>query len=243
MMASGHFAPREQKAAKIQHVLAEFLGEKNLRQLRCLDLGCGNGEIARHMASQFGEVIALDYVFELVRDAHRADSDVSSSFLQADGTCLPFADTSFDVVTCAQVYEHTAHAERLPREVERVLKPGGLCFFSGPNKVWPIEPHYLLPFLHWLPERLADWYLRATGKGDRFDIRPFTYWRLRRLWGRFVLHDCTAAVLREPDRFGLSTRASRLFARVPYSLLRLLYFLIPNYNWILVKPDAKQDYH
>jgi ubiquinone/menaquinone biosynthesis C-methylase UbiE len=237
------FAPRKQKALKIQQMLSEFLGGMEVHGLQCLDLGCGNGEIAWHLSSYFGRVVALDNLFELVYEAHNKGPVALVTFLQADGTRLPFAGNTFDVVICAQVYEHTAQVERLPAEVERVLKPGGLCFFSGPNKVWPIEPHYTLPFLHWLPDRLAALYMRMSGKGEQFDIRPYTYWRLRHLWGRFVLHDCTVSLLRDPDRFGLSTPVLRLLRWIPPFLIRMLYFLLPNYNWILVKPDEKNDPH
>jgi ubiquinone/menaquinone biosynthesis C-methylase UbiE len=237
------FAPREQKARKIRRMLSDFLGEREPHELQCLDVGCGDGEIARHLSSYFGKIVALDSLFEPVHEAHGQKPAAPVTFLQADGTHLPFAAATFDVVICAQVYEHALHAERLPAEVERVLKPGGLCFFSGPNKVWPIEPHYLLPFLHWLPDRLATLYMRASGKGEQFDIRPYTYWHLRRLWGRFTFHDCTVSLLREPGRFGLSTPVLRLFRWVPPAFVRMLYFLLPNYNWILVKPDEEKNPH
>jgi SAM-dependent methyltransferase len=234
------FAPREQKALKIQRILVDFVGEERLVRLRCLDIGCGNGEISRLLADLFSEIIGLDHDFDMVRQGQQGGSEVA--FLQADGIQLPFADATFDIAICAQVYEHFLHAERLPAEVERILKPGGLCFFSGPNKVWPIEPHYKLPFLHWFPARVATSCLRASGRGEVFDIHPYTVWRLRRLWGQFSLHDYTVSMLREPERFGLSDPKLRLLDRAPVCLIKTIYFLLPNYNWILVKPD-EQDCH
>ena len=237
------FAPRRQKALKIQNLFSEFLGEREARELQCLDIGCGNGEIARHLTGYFGNIVALDNVFQLVREAYEKRPVAPMSLLQAEGIRLPFTSTAFDVVICAQVYEHMANARQLPIEVERVLKPGGLCFFSGPNKMWPIEPHYRLPFLHWLPAKLAGLYMRASGRGAQFDIRPLTYWHLRRLWERFTIYDCTMSVLHEPDRFGLPLSMSRLFRSMPSFLLKMFYFLIPNYNWVLVKPDEKENPH
>ncbi len=64
---------------------------------------------------------------------------------------FPLEDESCDLVICAQVYEHVPDDRRLAEEVYRVLKPGGVVFFSGPNWLFPIEGHYHLPFLHWLP--------------------------------------------------------------------------------------------
>lgn len=234
------FAPREQKALKIQRILVDFVGEEGLRRLRCLDIGCGNGEISRLLADLFCDMIGLDYDLDIVRQGQQGGSEVT--FLQADGIQLPFADATFDIAICAQVYEHFLHAEGLPAEVERILRPGGLCFFSGPNKAWPIEPHYKLPFLHWVPARAATSYLRVSGRGEVFDIRPYTVWRLRRLWGEFSLHDYTVSMLHEPERFGLSDPRLRLLGRAPVCLIKMVYFLLPNYNWILVKPD-ENDCH
>lgn len=236
-MTGPRFAPREAKAHKIRQVLLDFLGPVGLQRASCLDIGCGNGEIASSLVDLFGSTIGLDRSAELVREGRKSWSRLD--LLQGDGIRLPFRDGSFDIVLCAQVYEHVANAEHLPAEVERVLRPGGLCFFSGPNKVWPIEPHYRLPFLHWLPTRLADGYLRASRRGDAFDIRPFTAWRLRHLWRRFARHDYTIRMIREPERFGLTMPSLRVVRRVPVPVLNALYDLLPNYNWILVKPDAQ----
>jgi SAM-dependent methyltransferase len=146
-------------------------------------------------------------------------------------------DASVDIVVCAQVYEHTADAPALVREVWRVLRTGGVCFFSGPNRLAIVEEHYWLPFLSWLPQRLADRYMRLFKRGERYDIDPLFYWQIRHLWGGFVIFDYTVPMLRHPDRFGLSERLGRLrwLSRLPAWLFRLLMPLLPNYNWILVK--------
>jgi 2-polyprenyl-3-methyl-5-hydroxy-6-metoxy-1,4-benzoquinol methylase len=229
-------APREAKALKIRKSLLDFLGQHARDGMSCLDIGCGTGEITSSLADLFAKTVGLDRDVDSVVGRHHHSP--GPHLLQADGVHLPFRDASFDVVICAQVYEHVASAERLPAEVERVLEPGGLCFFSGPNKVWPIEPHYGLPFLHWLPGRLADRYLRATGRGEAFEIHSYTVWRLRRLWRRFARHDYTIKMLREPERFGLSMPVFRYIRWLPAFVWRVLYDLLPNYNWILVKPDA-----
>ena len=57
----------------------------------------------------------------------------------------------------------TALSEYLRRH-ERV-------FVSTPNAWFPVDPHTLLPFVHWLPRRIRHPILRATGNG-RGDRRP-----------------------------------------------------------------------
>src|SRR4029078_12901295 len=51
-------------------------------------------------------------------------------FLQADGTRLPFAPASFDVVLSHAVIEHVADADASLAEGRRVLKPGGWMYLS-----------------------------------------------------------------------------------------------------------------
>jgi ubiquinone/menaquinone biosynthesis C-methylase UbiE len=242
-MTRKQFAPRYQKALKVHYVISEFAQSANLNQLWCLDLGCGDGRIAWYLANSLGKVIALDYLFAPVHQAHKRLKTTALAFLQADGVRLPFPDSSFDIVVCAQVYEHLAHVENLPEEVRRVLKPGGLCFFSGPNKLWFIEPHYGLPFLHWLPPRIASLYLRIFGENEQFEIRSLTYWQLRYLWRHFRIYDCTPLLFSEPKQFGISLPLTRGFwKKIFIFFLRVFYFLVPNFNWLLLKPDVKDNH-
>lgn len=69
-----------------------------------------------------------------------------------DGCHLPFRDGAFDVAFCNSVIEHLTVADRqvqLAREIQRV---GDQYFIQTPDKRFPIEPHFLAPFFHWLPK-------------------------------------------------------------------------------------------
>jgi len=46
---------------------------------------------------------------------------------------LPYQDNTFDVVFCTEVVEHTFNPIHIIREVNRVLKKGGIFIFSVPN--------------------------------------------------------------------------------------------------------------
>jgi SAM-dependent methyltransferase len=236
------YAPRAQQALKVEHILLDALGPREPAKLTCLDLGCGSGVIARQLGWRFGRVIGLEYNFDKVRNAQQTghdDTGRAPAFLQGDGTRLPFSSESFDLVVCAQVYEHMADAARLPAEVWRVLRPGGLCFFSGPNRFALIEDHYHLPFLSWLPAGAADTYMRLTGRGRRYDIAPLTYNQLRRMWARFEIRDYTLDLLYAPGKYGrpaYTGLAGRLLTTLgPLVGVRLM-GLMPNYNWILRRP-------
>jgi len=71
----------------------------------------------------------------------------------AGGCCLPFADKSFDWVFSNAVLEHVREVESqrcFAAEISRVARCG--YSVTTHNKLFPIEPHTLLPFYQFLPE-------------------------------------------------------------------------------------------
>ena len=80
-----------------------------------------------------------------------------------DGVTIPEADGSADLVICNSVIEHVPPAARagLAREIERV---GKAYVVQTPSPVFPLELHFGLPFLHWLPRKMG----RALSKVSPF---------------------------------------------------------------------------
>jgi SAM-dependent methyltransferase len=86
-------------------------------------------------------------------------------------------------------------------EVWRVLKPGGICYLAVPNRYWPMEPHYRLLLLSWMPRSLANCYVRLAGRGTHYPEQLPSYWSIRRLSRRFSVEDLTPALLKTPELF------------------------------------------
>lgn len=104
-------------------------------------------------------------------------------FVLADATDgLPFGDDAFDLVYCNSVIEHIAPAqrERFAAEIRRV---GRGWLVQTPARSFPIEPHALLPFAHWLPARLRKPYWRLGVAGEWEDVRLLGRAEMRRLFG------------------------------------------------------------
>jgi len=228
-------ASRQRKANKILAILQATL-PGDMSAVCCLDVGCASGLITRLLAPHMRLVIGLEYDPESV-----ALMDVGSLpnllYIRGDAASLPLSDASVDLVLCTQVYEHVADAEGMVAEIRRVLRPGGVCLFSGPNRLDPLERHYGLPFLSWLPRRWADVYLRLTRRGDAYRERPRTYWGLKRLWRGFERVDFTAEMIRHPATYHCQDELGGLswISRLPGWLMRLMTPFYPNYNWVLIK--------
>jgi SAM-dependent methyltransferase len=93
-------------------------------------------------------------------------------FVRADATeRLPFADGQFDLAYSSSVVEHVAPERRaaFAAEVRRVARG---WFVQTPARSFPIEPHALLPFAHWLPVRIRRpyWRLGATGGWEEIHL-------------------------------------------------------------------------
>jgi ubiquinone/menaquinone biosynthesis C-methylase UbiE len=100
-----------------------------------LDLGCGQGAIARVLASLVPfdrPVVGIDSsegMLRLGQEAIGPDAGSYIAFTQGSATSLPFGDETFDVVVSAHVVKHLSD-ESLHEcfgEVLRVLRPGGIC--------------------------------------------------------------------------------------------------------------------
>jgi aminoglycoside 6-adenylyltransferase len=90
---------------------------------RTLEVGCGDGRVARDLAARGHRVTGVDIAPAMVRLA--AEADPVGEYRVADAAALPFADESFDVVVAYNSLMDVDDLEGAVREAARVLVPGG----------------------------------------------------------------------------------------------------------------------
>ena len=128
--------------------------------LRVLDLGCGPGSYSAELERSGAQVVSVEIdLDELLRSKAQLSRPIVS-----DGTCLAFAENSFDAVVCSNVLEHTPNPEGVLAEIERILVPGGWAYVSWTNWYSPWGGHAVAP-LHYLgPERSIRVWKRLFGE-------------------------------------------------------------------------------
>ena len=158
-----------------------------------LDLGCGEG---RHVISAYVEAEVQSVGVDLSLDDLKTTREKFLDFEEPDNAAksfglssanalqLPFADDTFDKVICSEVLEHIPDYRGALREIERVLKPGGLFCASVPRR-WPEKICWALSDAYY---KVPGGHLRIfRGRELRGDIEQLGFDHYHRHWAH-ALH-------------------------------------------------------
>ncbi len=144
--------------------------------MRIVDVGCG--ALGLRGLEPGLDITGVDLV---------ARPQYPGPFAQADATQrLPFDDGAFDLAYSSSVLEHVAPEQRAAFAAELARVARG-WFVQTPAWSFPIEPHALLPFAHWLPPALRRPYWRLGAAGAWEDVRLLRRAELERLFGEPIL--------------------------------------------------------
>ena len=111
---------------------------------RVLDVGTGEGQVARAAVRLGAEVVGVDPTVAQVAVARERAGGVR--YARANADALPFPDATFDAVVVCLVFEHIADHVPAIAEIARVLEPAGRFVFllnhpllQAPNSGWVID--------------------------------------------------------------------------------------------------------
>lgn len=101
------------------------------RSSTVLDVGCGRSAVfLKSIASRIKQGIGIDFKV----DKSIAIANIKTQRMMLDSN-LPFADSSFDVVTMLAVLEHIENEQAILSEIHRILVPNGKLILTVPS-IW-----------------------------------------------------------------------------------------------------------
>lgn len=189
-----------------------------------LDVGCGSGVIADHLARRGAQVLAVDGNASAIDFASRQFPSERIRFVQGLVDEAFDLDRPADKIYCLEVIEHVYPAQVLAMltAFHGLLKPGGSAFLTTPNyaSLWPV--------IEFACDKLQK---TAAMRGDQH-VTHFTPRRLKQTCreagfevqrlGSF----CFAAPWAAPLGAGLARRLHRIEVALPVRLGALLFVLL-----------------
>lgn len=133
---------------------------------RVLDLGGGNGLLARHLKDRGMATVVLDQA--------RYVATAPPPVVLADAERLPFADETFDAVAALWMLYHVAEPLAVLQQAARVLRPGGTFVACAPSRWNDPEFQGVLP--GWGSRSTFDAEDAAELIGQVFDVVTVERW-------------------------------------------------------------------
>lgn len=148
----------------------------DLRGLRVIDLGCGEGHNTRTLARRGARMTGVDLSSEMIAAARASEAEEPlgiiyqvDTFTRLDGC----EDASFDVAVSTMALMDSPDVAAAARAVHRVLRPGGGLYFSV------LHPCFITPGTAWLRD--------ASGRKTRLTVSDYfanrsyvEHWRFSR---------------------------------------------------------------
>jgi len=104
---------------------------------RLLELGCGLGHLIGLLQDDF-HCVGIDLAEYSIEQTH-INAPRAEAYVQSADDLSNFKDEEFAVVVGLHLVEHLPDPQGTIRQVNRILKPGGLFLFATPNPVYSLR--------------------------------------------------------------------------------------------------------
>lgn len=126
---------------------------RDTSSIQLVDVGCGAGFLANYLAKKNFNVHGMDLSESSLEIARKFDDSKRVKYQAGNAYELPYADHTFDVVTCMDFLEHVGEPQKVVQEIARVLKPDGLFIFHTFNRN---------PIAHLVIIKGVEWFVKNT---------------------------------------------------------------------------------
>ena len=116
------------KRIRLPKILSLLNAEKNDR---ILEVGSGTGYFIANCSRNTDFSVGLELTHENNKLASRVYSN--TKFITGSGAKLPFKNDTFTKIICTEVIEHIQDDKSAIKDMQRVLKTGGLLVLTTPN--------------------------------------------------------------------------------------------------------------
>lgn len=181
---------------------------------RMLELGFGSGLHIPAFANAGAEMYGLEVnevLLEIAKENMRL-RNVSVNLQSYGGSDMPYSDNYFDYVFATSVLEHVSDVQKVLREVDRILKPGGRFYVSFPNRWAPRETHTGFWFVQYFPRRVVEIILRMLGSNatEELNLHFLSYFSFKR-----YIEDTNLFIIFETDaQSGLRQFLKKILAAI-----------------------------
>jgi len=134
----------------------------NVKKMKVLDIGCGGGLLSEPLSRLGYDVTGIDASESNINIAklHRDQQRLDIKYIHTTAETLAMKNELFDVVFCLEIIEHVKNPDLFINSCTKLLKPGGMIFFSTINRTLK---SYLMAIvgaeyvLRWLPIGTHSW--------------------------------------------------------------------------------------
>ncbi len=131
-------------AISIEHLHRYSLALPLAKQLRVLDIACGEGYGSNLLSANAAHVYGVDIDAETIARAKMKYTAANLEFIAGSADRIPLPDAAVDLVISFETIEHHDRHREMFAEIKRVLRPGGVLVMSSPEAgVSGFNPHHV----------------------------------------------------------------------------------------------------